>query len=492
MKQSRLFAVVFAAAWVATFSPGAYAAPPESFAGVVEPLMPAVVNISTTQKIQQQAQIMPPMFDFDGLPDTPQNRQLKQLFRQFGHPGMGGALPDKEVTSLGSGFVIDASGYVVTNNHVVGDAEEIRVIFADNTHYPATLVGRDPKTDLALLKIKADKPLPAVAFGDSDAMKVGDWVIAVGNPFGLGGSVSAGIVSARGRNINAGPFDDFIQTDAAINRGNSGGPLFNSKGEVVGINSAIYSPNGGSIGIGFAIPSAMAKTVVESLKKDGVIHRGWLGVKIQMVSDEIANSLGFGKPRGALVLEVSKDSPAVGSGLAAGDVIVKFDGREIDEMRKLPRYVAETKIGKKVDLVVWRKGKEVTLSTKVGELPDDGQDAADGGKPGKAGKKGSDAAPAGDLVLGMQLLPITPQIRAQLQLKPSVKGLIIDDIDRTGEAAKRGLRPGDIILEANQTAVDSVDGIKAALKAAKKSGHDFALLRVAREDEVMFVTVSVK
>ena len=491
MKQSRFFAAVLAAAYLAAFSPEVHAAPPESFAPVVEPLMPAVVNISTTQKVHQQAQMLNPMFDFDGLPDTPQNRQLKQLFRQFGQPGMGGALPDKEVTSLGSGFVIDASGYVVTNNHVVGDAEEIRVIFADNTHYPATLVGRDPKTDLALLKIKGDKPFPSVNFGDSDALRVGDWVIAVGNPFGLGGSVSAGIVSARGRNINAGPFDDFIQTDAAINRGNSGGPLFNSKGEVVGISTAIYSPTGGSVGIGFAVPSAMAKSIVEQLKKDGVIHRGWLGVKIQMVSDEIANSLGLGKPRGALVLEVSKDSPAVGSGLAAGDVIVKFDGREIDEMRKLPRYVAETKAGKKVDLVVWRKGKEVTLTTKVGELPDDGQD--DEGKPTKSGKKGEGNAPtAKDLVLGMQLVPITPQLRQRFQLAAGVKGLIVDDIDMTGEAAKRGLRPGDIILEANQTPVDSVDGIKAALKEAKKSGHDFALLRVARGDDVMFVTVSVK
>jgi len=213
-------------------------------------LMPAVVNISTTQKVNQQAQAIAPMFDFDSLPDTPQNRQFKELFRQFNPPHGGGQMPDKEATSLGSGFVIDASGYVVTNNHVIGDAEEIRVIFPDNTRYPATLVGRDPKTDLALLKIKSEKPFPAVSFGDSDALHVGDWVIAVGNPFGLGGSVSAGIVSARGRNINAGPFDDFIQTDAAINRGNSGGPLFNARGEVVGINSAIFSPTGGNIGIG--------------------------------------------------------------------------------------------------------------------------------------------------------------------------------------------------------------------------------------------------
>lgn len=470
-----------------------HAAPPESFAPVVDPLMPAVVNISTTQKIHQQAQMMTPMFDFDALPDTPQNRQFKQLFRQFAIPGIpGGQMPDKEVTSLGSGFVIDASGYVVTNNHVIGAADEIRVIFADSTHYDATLVGRDPKTDLALLKIKGDKPFPAVSFGDSDALRVGDWVIAVGNPFGLGGSVSAGIVSARGRNINAGPFDDFIQTDAAINRGNSGGPLFNARGEVVGINSAIYSPTGGSVGIGFAIPSAMAKSVLEALKKDGVIHRGWLGVKIQKISEEIANSLSLGKPRGALVLEVSKDSPAVGSGLAAGDVILKFDGREIDEMRKLPRYVAETKIGKKVDLVVWRKGREVTLSTKVGELPDDEQDDQGSGKPGKFGKKNEVPPDAKDLVLGMQLVPIGRELRQRFRLAADLKGLIIDDIDMSGEAAKRGLRPGDIILEANQQPVETIDALRAALREAKKAGREFILLRVARDEEVMFVTVSVK
>jgi serine protease Do len=472
---------------IALVAPLTHAAPPDSFAPIVEPLMPAVVNISTTQKVHQQAQVMMPMFNFDGLPDTPQNRQLKQLFGQFGAPLGGQQLPDKEVTSLGSGFVIDASGYVVTNNHVVGDADEISVIFQDNSRLPATLIGRDPKTDLALLKVKSSKPLVAVNFGDSDAIRVGDWVIAVGNPFGLGGSVSAGIVSARGRNINAGPFDDFIQTDAAINRGNSGGPVFNVKGEVIGISTAIFSPTGGSIGIGFAIPSSMAKSVVEALKKDGSIHRGWLGVKIQQVSDEIANSLGLGKARGALVLDISKDSPAVGSGLTTGDIIVKFDGRDIDEMRKLPRYVAETKIGKKVDVVVWRKGKEITLPIKLGEQADaDGDDDA----PTKPGQKPSPAAR--ESALGLQLVPITPALRQRFNLKPTVRGLIVDTMDATGEAAKRGIRPGDIIVEANQTPVETVDALRTALKAAKKAGQEFALLRVQRGEEVVFVTVSVK
>ena len=463
-------------------APIALAAAPESFAPIVKPLMPAVVNISTTQKVQQQ--VAGPMFDFEGLPDNPQTRQFKELFRQF----HGGQTAEREVTSLGSGFVIDPSGYVVTNNHVVGNADQITVVFHDNTRLPASIVGRDPKTDLALLKVKSDKPLPAVPFGDSDAVLVGDWVIAVGNPFGLGGSVSAGIVSARGRNINAGPFDDFIQTDAAINRGNSGGPLFNTRGEVVGINSAIFSPTGTNIGIGFAIPSAMAKSVLDQLRASGVIHRGWLGVKIQEVSEEAANSLGLGKPRGALVLEINKESPAIGTSLTAGDVIVKFDGREIDEMRKLPRFVAETKIGKKVELTVWRKGREVPISLTIGELPDDQQ--APGEDDDTPDPKAKPADPK-SMVLGMGVGPLTPALRKQLGLPADLKGMVVESLDASGEAAKRGLRPGDVVIDANQTPIDSAETLKRIVNDAKKSGHNFVLLRLARGNDLIFVTLSV-
>jgi serine protease Do len=461
-------------------APLAEASPPDSFAPIIDPLLPAVVNISTTQKVVQQNN---PFFDLNGMPDTPQTQQFKQLFKQF--QGNNGQPMEREVTSLGSGFVIDADGYVVTNNHVVGNADKITVIFQDNTHLPATIIGRDDKTDLVLLKVKPVKPLPALKFGDSDAMRVGDWVIAVGNPFGLGGSVSAGIVSARGRNINAGPFDDFIQTDAAINRGNSGGPLFNTKGEVVGINSAIFSPTGGNIGIGFAIPSAMAKTVVTQLREYGTIHRGWLGVKIEAVSDELANSLGLSKTYGALLSDVNKGGPAAAAGLQAGDVITKFDGHEIDEMRKLPRLVADTKIGKKVDITYWRKGHETTTQVTVGELPADQQKEADSGA--TPGKK-SDQSP----VLGMQLTPITKALRAQLSIDPDVKGLVVESIDMNGEAAKRGIMPGDVILEVNQSPTLSTDAVKAALDAAKKAGRDFALVRILRRGELLFVTVAVK
>ena len=468
----------------------ASAAAPDSFAPIVEPLMPAVVNISTTQKA------MPQGVEMEGAPQALQNEQLRQFFKQFGGPmgglgnGAGGGVqPDHPVTSLGSGFVIDAEGYIVTNNHVVGNAEAITVIFQDNARLTATLVGRDEKTDLALLKVKPNKPLTAVKFGDSEAMHVGDWVIAIGNPFGLGGSVSAGIVSARGRNINAGPFDDFIQTDAAINRGNSGGPLFNTRGEVVGINAAIFSPTGGNIGIGFAVPSSMAKNVLAQLREFGSVHRGWLGVKVEVVSEELANSLGMPKARGALLRDVNAPSPAATAGLTPGDVVLRFDGHDIDEMRKLPRFVAESKAGKKVDVVFWRKGKEQTTQVLIGEVPNNLAGAAN---KETSPQPASDKATAPNLVLGMKLVPITKESRVQFDLKPAAKGLFVEAIDLEGEAAKRGIRPGDIIMEANQTPVDTTDALRAALVDAKKAKHDFALIRVLRKNEPLFATVSVK
>lgn len=482
MLRYTLFAVS-TVAWLAT-APLAQAAPPDSFAPIIEPLMPAVVNISTTQKIMQP---MGPVFDFQGIPG-PQAEQLQQFFKQFNQQYGGGAgVAQREVTSLGSGFVIDPSGYVVTNNHVIGNADQITVIFQDKTHLKATIVGRDEKTDLALLKVKSDKPLVATRFGDSDAMRVGDWVIAVGNPFGLGGSVSAGIVSARGRNINAGPFDDFIQTDAAINRGNSGGPLFNARGEVVGVNSAIFSPTGGNIGIGFAVPAAMAKSVVTQLRDFGTIHRGWMGVKIENVTDELANSIGLGKARGALISDVTKNGPADAAGLQPGDVVVRYDGKEIDEMRKLPRYVADTKTGAKVEMVYWRKGKEIPTQVVVGQLPE-----VKGPTATKAENESPDATRKDALILGMQLIPLSKELIAQLSLAPNTKGVIVEALERNGEAAKRGILPGDVILEVNQMPVDSTAAVERAVAAAKKTGRDFVLVRLARKDEAFFATLALK
>ncbi len=461
---------------------------PDSFSSVVEPIMPAVVNISTTQKVAGPNGAM--AFDFGGMPVDP---QFKELFRQFnerfGNQMQGGGGAEREVTSLGSGFVIDTDGYVVTNNHVIQNAKDITVIFSDDTRLPAKLIGSDAKTDLALLKIKPTKKLVAVRFGDSDALKVGDWVIAVGNPFGLGGSVSAGIVSARGRNIHAGPFDDFIQTDAAINRGNSGGPLFNAKGEVVGINAAIFSPTGGNIGIGFAVPTSLAKPVIDQLRDHGKVQRAWLGVKIQDVTEEIADALGLGAARGALVLDVA--GPATGSGILPGDVIVKFNGHDVKQRDSLPRLVAEAPIGKKVDIVVWRKGKESRYTVKLGELPSEKQQrAVMGEENGEVDDTTSLAAR--DTVLGMNLLPVTPALTARVRLPQDARGLFVADIDPASEAAKRGIQPGDLILEVGQQPVDSVKALKSGIESARKAKRDHALLTIQRRNVTLFVPVKVE
>lgn len=344
---------------------------PPGFADLVEKLLPSVVNISTTQEMKSGGVKL----NFKGLPPSKELDEFRDFFEQFGDRfgAPDGEGETRKVTSLGSGFIIDKAGYIVTNHHVIAKANEITVTLHDDSKYPAKLVGSDAKTDLALIKIESKKPLPSVPFGNSDSLRVGDWVIAIGNPFGLGGSVSAGIVSARSRNINAGPFDDFIQTDAAINRGNSGGPLFNENGEVIGVNSAIFSPSGGNIGIGFAIPTTLAEPVLKQLQEFGRTHRGWLGVKIQYVTEEIAESLGLYKPQGALVLEVNENGPADKAGVKAGDVLLSFDGKPISEMRFLPRMVAETKIGKEVKLDVWRDGRKKMLHITLGELEEDEQ-----------------------------------------------------------------------------------------------------------------------
>ncbi len=444
--------------------------PPQAgFADLVEKLSPAVVNISTTQKVKNPPQMFG--LPLDQLPNSPEMEPFREFFDRFGQ-GMKQA-PEREVTSLGSGFVIDAKGYVITNNHVIEQAEDITVTFPDNTKLKAKLVGRDKKTDLALLKIDSKKELPFVAMGDSDAMRVGDWVIAIGNPFGLGGSVTQGIISARQRSINAGPFDDFLQTDAPINRGNSGGPLFNTKGEVIGINTAIFSPSGGSVGIGFAIPTALAKPVIEQLKTSGQVTRGWLGVKIQEVSDEVADSVGLTKPMGALVLDVTKGGPADKAGIKAGDIITHFDGKEIAEMRFLPRRVAEAPIGKPVALTYWRAGKAQEVRLEVGKL-DDADEAPAGNVPDP--KQGS--VPGAQAVLGMQLVAQGGQ-------------LVVMGVEPGSEAAKRGMRDGDVLVAVNGEAVSSVSGLEKALESARKAGRKFALVRVSRGKEEAFVTLPV-
>ncbi|NBX03680.1 MAG: DegQ family serine endoprotease [Alphaproteobacteria bacterium] len=463
---------------------------PTGFADLVEKLSPAVVNISTTQKVKggkmQRFGVpfgeLPPEFK-----NSPEMEPFREFFDRFGQGGGNGDDKQNEhdVFSLGSGFVIDAKGFVITNNHVIDDADEVTVTFLDNTKYKAKIIGRDKKTDLALLKIEAKKDLPFVPLGNSDEMRVGDWVIAIGNPFGLGGSVTQGIISARARSINSGPFDDFLQTDAPINKGNSGGPLFNVKGEVIGINSAIFSPSGGSVGIGFSIPTELAKPIIAQLKEFGRTHRGWLGVKIQEVSEEVADSVGLSKPMGALVLEVSKGSPADKAGIIAGDVITAFDGKEISEMRFLPRRVAETKIGKTSTITYWRKNASKTVDIKVGELDESADDKTDeksGDKPAK-GKRGDV-----ETVIGMDITTLTPSLREEFGVDAAA-GVIVVDVASGSEASKRGVRAGDVIVDVNNEAVTSPAAVTKAFEAAKKAGRKFALVKVARGKETAFITL---
>jgi serine protease Do len=455
---------------------------PDNIADVAEKVIDAVVNISTSQKVETRNSPMPQ------LPNDP---QLDELFRDFFNRRGQGDSPNpgpRRVNSLGSGFIIDSAGIVVTNNHVISDADEVTVILNDGSRLKADIIGKDQKTDLALLRVKPDKPLKALKFGDSDRLRLGEWVIAIGNPFSLGGTVTAGIVSARNRDINSGPYDNYIQTDAAINRGNSGGPLFNLDGEVVGINTAIISPSGGSIGIGFAVPSKTALPVIDQLRQFGETRRGWLGVRIQQVTDEIAESLNIKPPRGALVAGVDDKGPAKPAGIEPGDVIVKFDGKDIKEMRDLPRVVADTPVGKQTPVVVIRKGREETKTVTLGRL-EDGEKLA-------VGDKKNDPAPDKSVVkktLGIELANISDDLRRRYKIKDSVKGIVITGIDATSPAADKRLSPGDVIVEIAQEAVGNTDDFQAKIDKLKKDGRKSALLLVAGADgELRFVAISLQ
>lgn len=462
------------------------APPPEGFADLAEKLTPAVVNISTTPQMpKEEAQTKQPQEPFQGFPPGSPFEEFNEMFKQFGNPHGG---DERGATSLGSGFIIDPDGYIVTNNHVIADADEITVSLDDNKQYKAKLIGKDLKTDLAVLKIEAGRKLAFVKFGDSDKMRVGDWILAVGNPYGLGGTVTAGIISARARDINAGLFDDFLQTDAAINRGNSGGPMFNMNGDVVGINTAIYSPTGGSIGIGFAVPSALAQPVIDKLKTGQKIERGWLGVKIQTVTDEIADSLGMKKTQGALVVGVTPGGPAEKSKLQAGDVIVRFHGVEIDTMRKLPRVVAETPIGTKTEIEVWRAGAVKKFDVTVGKL-----DEADEKKlmEGKLDEPKS-APTKGEEWLGMRVAPITDDLRGEYGIPDATKGMLILEVKPGSQAEKKAIEAGDIIVEANQKPVRSIGDLKSALDHVRSQKRKSILLYVSKDGETLFTALPIE
>ncbi|MDP6346010.1 MAG: DegQ family serine endoprotease [Alphaproteobacteria bacterium] len=450
---------------------------PDSFADLAGKLSPAVVNISTTQTISG-AQGRP---EFMVPPGSP----FEELFKEFLERNRPKRRGTRRATSLGSGFIIDSAGLVVTNNHVIAEADEITVRLSDGTTYEAELVGRDAKTDLALLRVETKEKLPSLTWGNSEKSRVGDWVLAIGNPFGLGGSVTAGIISARGRDINSGPYDDFFQTDASINRGNSGGPLFNMDGKVIGINTAIYSPSGGSVGIGFAIPAAMAMRVIEQLAEFGRTRRGWLGVRIQTVTEEIADGLGLDTAAGALVAGVSKGGPAEAAGFEQGDVILLFDDKEVTEMRALPRIVAETRIGKTVKVQIWRKGKQITVDVRIAEMEEEPTKVAEATK-----EETPETTPEVEM-LGMRLSTISPELRQKFELAEEVKGVLVTDVEADSSAAKNGIRPGDVIVEVQQDEVATPQEVKTRVEKIRddKKKRSVLLLLQQRTGARRFVAV---
>lgn len=457
---------------------------PDSFADLAARLLPSVVNISTTQNITRK----------EGgnleVPRFPPGSPFEEFFREFFERQQRRGQPQRRrATSLGSGFIIGSSGYVVTNNHVIAEADEITVTLHDDSKLTAKVVGRDQKTDLALLKVEPPKPLKAVPLGDSDRTRVGDWIVAIGNPFGLGGTVTAGIVSARKRDINSGPYDDFIQTDASINRGNSGGPMFNLKGEVIGINTAIFSPSGGSVGIGFAIPSNLARPILDQLRQFGRARRGWLGVRIQTVTDEIAQGLGLEHATGALVANVTEKSPAAKGKVNVGDVILRFDNRPVTEMRRLPRIVAETTVGRDVDVVVWRQGKEVRLKIKLGEFPDDPEATA------AATPKSGDPSEGSSTVaeLGLVLATVNDELRQRFNLPEDATGVVVTKVIDGSPAAEKRIRPGDLIrkIGPSQRKVSRPSQVKTQVDKAVEAKMKSILMLVETGGNQRFVAVQV-
>ncbi len=452
------------------------AAGPVSVAPVAEKLIDAVVNISTSQTIKGSEGVP--------LPRVPKGSPFEEFFDDFFNKK--GSSDDRKASSLGSGFVIDAKeGIIVTNNHVIDGADEIIANFNDGTKLKAELIGKDAKADLAVLRVKpAKKPLVAVPFGSSTKLKTGDWVMAIGNPFGLGGSVTLGIISAKQRDINSGPYDEFLQTDAAINKGNSGGPLFNMDGEVIGINTAIISPSGGSIGIGFAVPSDSAVVVIDQLRKYGEARRGWLGVKIRSVSDDMVDALGLKEPTGAMIESVTANGPAAKGGMQDGDVILKFDGRDIASVRALTRAVAQTPVEKTVDVDVLRKAQPKKLQIAVGRLVEEEKPSKDAKKdqldnaPGKSDKK-SEVKPLLDQTfLGLKLAPLDDALRTKFAIDAKVKGVLVLEVDPQSAAAQKGVRVGDVIVEAAQDPVSAVADVGTSIDKVKKAGRRAILLRL--------------
>jgi len=455
----------------------------EVFAQLAARLVGVVVNISTTQVTAAPVAKGAPEAQVPS-PGTPLDEFFRDFFSEKGAPG-GPNSPSPRSASLGSGFIIDPSGIVVTNNHVIANAEQITVTLSDDTTLQAEVIGRDGVTDLALLKVEPKTPLPAATWGDSTKAKVGDWVLAIGNPFGLGGTVTSGIISATARDIHSGPYDDFLQTDASINRGNSGGPMFNLAGDVIGINTAIFSPSGGSIGIGFAIPSALARPIIEQLKATGKVERGWIGARIQPVTDEIAEAVGLDKGRGAMIAVIDPASPAAQAKLQPGDVIISYDGKPIDRSRQLPRMVADTPPETPVMLTVWRDGKEHEVELKVAGL--------NSNRPTPPPPEPEKPKPPPSVdALGLKLVKLTPELRKQFSLPEATKGVVITEVPQNSPAAAQGLRPGDLVVALGHEPVGGLEDLQQKITAAKKNGHKNVLVRVEREGNTRFVALPLE
>mgnify|MGYP001467103725 CR=1 FL=1 len=453
------------------------------FSDLAEELIPSVVSVSVMLARETVNQPRAPQFP----PGSPFEDFFKDFFERRGIPRNSPPRQNRRSeTAMGSGFIINQKrGLIVTNNHVIANANSITVILHDGTSLQAKLIGADAKTDLALLKVKTDIELKEVSWGNSNNIKVGNWAMAIGNPFGLVNTVTLGIVSAIARDINAGPFDDFIQTDAPINRGNSGGPLFNLDGEVIGVNTAIYSPSGGSVGIGFAIPSELAKNIVNQLEDYGKTIRGWLGVRIQTVTPDLAESLGLKRTYGALVASTIPGSPAEKAGILAGDIVLSFNNSEVTEMRKLPRLVADSKVNKEVDIVVWRNDKELVLKVTIAEMKEDEMAKAEIKERDEKIEKGNIED------LGIKVSSLTNEIRLRQNIPDEIYGLLITGVEQNSDAERKGIRPGDIIQEVDRVAVRKIEDFKKIISEVKTKRKGVLLL-VNRQGNIIFTAVKFK
>ena len=462
---------------------------PESFADLVQDLIPAVVHISMIREREREngaeAYRLPP------VPEFPEGSPFQDFFEDFfrrhlPQPPPGRVQPEEETRSLGSGFLLSADGLIVTNDHVIEGADRIEVTLAGGMRLPAEVMGRDAKTDLALLKVEAEAALPFVSFGDEEDVRVGDWVVAIGNPFGLGSTVTAGIVSGFKRDIGGGPYDSFIQTDAAINWGNSGGPLFDLHGRVIGINTKILSPSGGSVGIGFAIPASIASGVIEQLRAHGETRRGWLGVRIQEVSGEIAAGLGMDAPRGALVSGITPESPAQEAGIRAGDVIVRFAGQAVERMRDLPLIVAETRADRRVEIELWRDGRQVLVQARVGRLE---EEFALSANDSPAFVEGTEKT---GRVLGMTLAPMSNSLRRYFGIGEDVEGVVVEAVEYDSEAGEKQVRPGDVIVRVGHEAVTTPRQVRARIRRARAEEEEVVLLLLHSQDAPIFVALRLE